>query len=733
MAAAADGGDDVRRADTDTKKPRRRLEDIVSIQLLEALAESSAEPGGKGFRFRPAPELETLAKTQGQFRVGYTDMKTGVIYYNPLVIEGFPAMGIEPWSPGQGRGFATHEAGHHAPPVRELDDTLVEHLKDPDIIPADYAGDPEAETSFLSGLNSHLINALLDVWLESYMGREPYRVQAQDIKEMNVGMGESESYMGMSRPEQLLQILIRSRYIKQTKLAERVAPEVLESYERILQTPGMRRMMDRGVFEDYFASPKAKKDAIKKKDEAFSAIFLPEYLKLVKTELDKRAEQQQQESQGGDEGQESDQEGQPSNGKRKPSKKQGQGDPQSGQPSGVPSETVPLTKAEKQKLLEQLGKELQKAGEEQFGSEAPSTEEQQQLDQLMKALQKASQQRAEAKAKGEPVPVEEPKADDTETDPLQAARDLARKLNRESRHREQDELAQSLGVETADIREWQRIVAERRDEIQTLTQALTEIFVSDRRPITAYLKREGEIVPGLEYETIAGLVGGKDDPQTRMRIERNKEFMETEIEFIGDVSGSMTSGGKDQMSIDMMVVILESMQNVRKQLEAEGLLGSPGEQPLRVGATKFDTRAERVTTLDEPLSPQKELRIVHEFKANGGGTDERQAIEQVYQGLSLRKKNVIKLMVVFTDGQGSGAAIAPIIEKIEDDKEVLFLALGLGDDAASSKAIADTYTAPLRDRETNVFAEAVSDPKQMTPLLVEFLRREITKRKPKYR
>ena len=217
--------------------------------------------------------------------------------------------------------------------------------------------------------------------------------------------------------------------------------------------------------------------------------------------------------------------------------------------------------------------------------------------------------------------------------------------------------------------------------------------------VGVYVTRE--IVPGLEYETVAALVAGQPDPDTKFMSIQWPEFLELEIEWIADNSGSM-QGEPVAKSVALMVVVTEALKQVRDSLAADGLV-EENEEPLRVGVTKFSTKPERVSELKELLTAEKELKIVDRVSMTGGGTTETESLEGVYKGMQLRAGNVLKIVIMLSDGQGDREGVWPIVRQIEDDDEVIFLAVSLAN-SDEGQAIIDTYARPLiKDPEnTNV-------------------------------
>ncbi len=666
-----------------------RFEDIITPQHLQMISRTSG-----GFYFAEDSNLPPG-------RVGYTNKLTKVIYYNPDVFNGSEEHGIPPATPEAIKGFVYHEAGHHTPVVAELDDMLTHDLTNPDVIPESYRGDPRSEERFLRALYSNLHNGLLDIWLESYMGRRPYYPVRGDIESLYESIGVPDSWVQLPKPEQLMQVLLISRYKEVEDLDKKVDPDVFASYQRVMKSGAMSALMDRRVYENPFATKAQEKKAVDRKYQAYKQVFLLEYLGLMEAELEERKQDKQESKQG-----------------------EGEGKPMPGGKGGDPmSSSVPLTKDEEQQIIEQILSELEGLGTKHAEhGRALSDEEKEQFKDLIDAAKK----RLEDLRAGKEVDDEDP-GDNKGKKGMDAIAEEAERIRREQRKEAQRGLAGSLQVREESVAQWNQIKERRRDAIESLATSVAEIFVDDRRKKIEYLRREGVIVPGLEYETISAVLSGDLDPETKMREVRNPEFLETEHEDIIDTSGSM-AGLKLRMSIELEVIKTEAFKRAREILDAEQLVGE-SEDPMRVGVTKFSDKPERVTELDEPISDAKEIKIIDQISRVGGGTDETEAIDKVYKGMRLRKNNVIKFITVLTDGQGNAAGVAPIIQQIEKDDEVIFLIVGLGDDAAAAQAIVDTYIAPLQNRDKNVFAIAAVDPEDVIPQVVEFYKQQVERRK----
>lgn len=622
--------------------------------------------------------LRAIAKAAGGFTfvidqamgpndpAGKTNMETRVIHLNPYALREMPKEAIE--------GLLTHEAGHHAPEVVKLDQKMTSHLGKKDVLPQELAKDPQQEAEIIRAIDGHLGNTLSDCWLESFMSRRPHHLTSEKIEGLYQSIAKGRAKVDLTKfpkPEQLCQILVgEDRYPRPDKtIAELVDPDVYRVYLDLKRSGAIEAINSRRAWEDYFATDVQHEAALARKFFAFRDSFLPAWLELFQAESKER--QKQMLSQG-----------------------QGEG----GQ----------LTPEQIQQILNELAKELQKLGKK-YGSRAPSKEEKEGLEQIVAKILK--------KEKGEEKP---------ETKPEDNIGKDAQSLLRDWEDRRRRGLAENMGIRIESVKTWQDIKEEKKGEIETAAAQIADVFLEDRRKRLEYMRREGEIVPGLEYEYVAAVLSGDLAPQTHMKQVQNPEFLETEVEFVQDVSGSM-SGQPIRKCLELQIILAEAFKKVKQSLADEQLLYPAEEDPLRIGVMKFETQAQQVKKLSEPMDDKAEMTIIDELTKGGGGTEEEEALKEVYGELTLHEKNILKIMVVLTDGHGNKEAVSRMMQQIEDDNEVIVAAVGLGSDA---KAVVEAYTAGLRQGDlSNVHAFEKEDSKDLLPDLLEFFRVEIGKRR----
>lgn len=686
-------------SDENSKKldPIERIGELMDAGFLATMTEHSG-----GFRFAVDPKLPPGS-------LGYTNMETGVIYFNPHHLTEEANMTDAALS-----GFCFHEAGHHSPAALEFQGELRKDLEKPELIPEFIREqeNPETEVKFFQALHSGLHNALADIWLESAMGRPGQILVQHSFDAMyNNPQGtlekgeipEGRDLHQFSKPDQLLQLLVgEARYGSTRELSELVDPEVHEAFQRIEESGALKQIQSAGQYFDHFGSENSKKASIHRKYQAYRKVFFKEWVGLIDSEFTDRMEKED----GSGQGESGDGEQSKSDGSEQGELGDGEGSETSQQSNDV---------------MNDLLDELTKSGKERQ-SLAPSSEEVAKDKKAMEDMAKDAKQRAENAADGKFETPEPPKEKESAED---AMRKAAKKLLKESQQAEWVKEAEKYGVDPALIKEWERIKKSYSDEIHSTADLLSEILIDDRSYKTKYMQREGEIMDGLMAETYGELLSGNDEPETMMRQVRNPKFLQTEMEFIVDVSASMT-GAPLERSKELLIILTEALQEVRDTLEGQQLLSPDDEQPLRLGATSFSDVTRRITTLEEPVSDKKQIQIINGLSQIGGGTEETEAISGIYKEMALHTDNVLKIMVVLTDGHGNRDKLQSILQQIQEDDSVVFLAVGLG---TGAEGIVDSYVSGVRQgNQSNIFGFAADAPEDALPFVVEFIKQQVHKR-----
>jgi len=512
-------------------------------------------------------------------------------------------------------------------------------------------------------------------------------------------------------PEQYVQLFLgESRYPSGLKLEEMVEPEVLEAYKRTLAAGAMKALEDVEFFQKPFLPDQYQDKSYYEKLDAYRDVFRAEYLKLVEKEVEKRAKE------GGKEG-----EGKPGGG--------GAGG------HGMP-DSVPMTKEERDRLIEQLKKELRSGGKPKTGGGQPVNLSEADLREIAKALKdeldklaekykSMSDRDEEAKRKlGEKV---EGRGPGREPDFFDKLRDAARGMEQADRAGRARGLGDKYGIPTEVIEEYMSIRERRAELINRLADDLTDVFRDNRMAILSYNKREGEWTPGLEAETIGEMRSGNLEPETMMKTVENPEFAKTEMKFVFDLSGSM-SGAPSKATREMLVVVMEALEVVRTRLQGEAMLRPDEEVPLKIGVSAFDVKHYPIHPLGKPVDEEAKIHVVNELHKVGGGTDDYKTTKAEWEDFKVGRKNVIKIFILLSDAFGDKEKMRGLSHEMAEDKTIISLVLGFGSDAGT---IAEVWGEAAKGlgAET-VFAEPFpdNDVERATPFVADFLRRVIPPR-----
>lgn len=649
--------------------------EVITPSYLEMLSSAS------GF------SLEIVDQQFTGGHAGMTDMRTKRIYLSRQHVEKMPA-------PAQ-RALMIHEAFHHNPTVVELQDMFEADLKSGDVIPSFIPDTPATREKYLKALRGHLHNALADVWLEAYAGRGAHAQIRSDLKTLYEDIEGRKTLMDRSKPEQLVQYLAgEARYGEKPDLSKFVDPDVATQLKRLESKGGMQVMQSASVFNSPFSTDHQKEQAIKNKYEMYRRLFLPAYNELLKAEAEKRNEEKQQ---------------QKGEGKGKGQKGKGKGGEK-----GEKGESVDAGERQQgfQDAMNDLLDDLTKSGEEQFGSRAPTKEEIKQAKEILEKIKEIADKTRGSKDAGKKEEGKETGKGETPAPPERSLQDImneraerAEQSAQESQSTLERGLGKQYGVDAAVIRKWNEIKQKHRGLIERAADLKAEIMIKDRQLQMQLPRREGEVIPGLESTTAIEIMSGNPNPETMQSAIRNPEFIQLRKAYIVDTSGSMMGGTLDKC-IEFLVADAESDQIALRRIRDAGqtnVYSAEEEEAIAVNVTAFTTEPRLITDFDEAMNDKKEITIMSELPRVSGGTSETETIKKVYEHLRDTGPRTVKVMVVLSDGAGDGAStLAPIMQRIEKDQDVIFLAIGLG---SMANQVVTTYTSALRKAgRSNVFA-----------------------------
>lgn len=580
-------------------------------------------------------------------------------------------------------GFLIHEVGHHHPTAEYFQNKTHEYMTHDMPIPSQWATSPEATQRFLQALHANPWNAAADIFMEAIMSRHnpPVQLALEALyREMHVGDDDKkENYKNMSKPDQLIQILVgEARYgfpttaAQDTWIQEAVDPEVYAAYQRL--KGAMARFRDAGPFSP-LNMPELNQQLIDHNLMEPYKELVREYIKLMEKEVAERKQQRQQEKNQNNQ------------------QDQAEGQNQQGAEQGSESNSsTPLTDEEIEEIREQLLDELQKSGEQAREDRNGQQMTQEEAQKLAEDIQKAAQERQrqqEAQQRGE-LP-ETPK-----DQPPQPERhnfeQITRQIQQSSETAHEQEEAEKYGIPVEVYRKWQEIKERRKDIIEELATKYAEILRLGRKPKMKYGQYEGVPTPGLEDITL-NIAAKGDTPATYMHPRRIQTPMNVDSWYLVDCSGSMKNGVSDEGSLELLIIDAEAKLQAMQILTDEGAL-STEEIPFKLGVTGFTETATKICGLDEDFrehAQQIAARIVYYLNMLNGGTNEVPAIGAVYDELCQRPDNTLKIMTIMTDGYGNLDEVQRLIRRIQQEQNVLVLVLALGSDSQ----VEQTYQAAI--------------------------------------
>lgn len=680
---------------------REDLERVMNPARLEMISRAS------GFRY---VLIDEVPPGMPQHVMGFTDPVSKAIYLvrgniGRLVAQ-FQQEGADKAQAMEMlRGFLIHEGGHHAPAVLPLDHKLRDFLGAKKGEPQELSeyfknAEDNGETleAFWQAFWYDCCNGPLDMWLESYQSREVNK-ESLAISLLALHGSSVEGRQGLTRlplHHQLVQWMVgeegyykklrHSRGItkerRRTELeaaAQRlVSPEVAKVIKKLRDTGVLDEITNRDAWEAQLDKSSQQEDlAIQRKFKVIIDHLYPAWWSLFRLEFEKRKAAVRE---------------------------------------AAAAKVPPIPEDQLKPIYAQILKDLlgvtKKLGEEAFGSATPAPDD-------AKALgDKFIQIKGSAAGKGDQPPAPHQKGP---TNMERARQDAARALNEREDKRIED-LAGRFGVSEEALRKQQEIEAKYEGDIQRLADHIAESFLTQRRAKIEHNRLEGFIEPGMEGIDFAEVSAGNMDARTRFISTVAPEFLQTEMEFLFDTSGSMQNE-RLEFSRIACIIISRAFERVKKALQDEGLLNPDEEDPLRTGIVVFTTHTLRVKKLDEPTKDNTLAQMIEQTGRVSGGTDDAAAIEALTTEFKMRDDRVLKFLTIFSDGEGNQDGVQHIMHLIEKDPSIVVLVVAMG---ANQDAVAATYGSAAREQgKTNVFVVQGDNISENVEKVAKFLKRTI--------
>jgi uncharacterized protein with von Willebrand factor type A (vWA) domain len=210
-----------------------------------------------------------------------------------------------------------------------------------------------------------------------------------------------------------------------------------------------------------------------------------------------------------------------------------------------------------------------------------------------------------------------------------------------------------------EIEKWQEQIAQMRDVFKTV---ITE-RVAQRRGLSRRPQPEGAILdPDRIAQTVADIKSGVEHPDAFRAYEsqrRNTEMPgKTDYVFLVDISGSMSSYGRSEAAAASIVIALEGLAAMQRDIEtAQSLHNIELDLDIRTAIYSFGDGFNQLKALSNNLNLKERLDTHQAISnPNDGSTQDYLALQEI-QRLEVNKERR-QIVVVITDGQSDNTQAA---------------------------------------------------------------------------
>ncbi len=256
--------------------------------------------------------------------------------------------------------------------------------------------------------------------------------------------------------------------------------------------------------------------------------------------------------------------------------------------------------------------------------------------------------------------------------------------------------AGALAVAPDKLRDYLAYIEQHEAQIQHFTAILTNMLLKDRVLKRKTGKRQGVMVqPGLGVQTYHQILSGDPHPPTQIGFERQLKPLVLQAALALDVSGS-TYQLMDGL-LGLVAIFVESIRRIHEQL-----LGNPRKynfdprrdrNPGQLELTRFADTPECILPMGNLVDLPAAITAFSDLQAMGGGTSISTALEFEYDRLTknISHDQIVRILVLVTDGLDQGAALDAIVKKITEDPRIYFIVAGIGPNHMVQKAIIKQY------------------------------------------
>lgn len=301
--------------------------------------------------------------------------------------------------------------------------------------------------------------------------------------------------------------------------------------------------------------------------------------------------------------------------------------------------------------------------------------------------------------------------------------------------RADNEYAEKLGVEKADLQKYRDIVKSfekiinpetGENIIQELRDLIERIIAKRLKPAQAprYPVEEGEDLVD-PAQLIADVKAGNLEPKvwetTEVKEKRGNRFGEVEITLVCDRSISMTEGAKLREQQKAAVLMMEALKEFAERCDEEKV---NLEKTLEIRSEIYsfqqdENDAKPLKKMSKELGEKERIEVARILSSASGGTTDFIPLETINKNLDEDTKKKIsegelkKIIIVFTDGESNDADRTKKILKTLRESGVIAIGIGVTKDG---EAAIETYSPVGR------LAEKVED---LAPILADILKEHL--------
>ncbi len=288
--------------------------------------------------------------------------------------------------------------------------------------------------------------------------------------------------------------------------------------------------------------------------------------------------------------------------------------------------------------------------------------------------------------------------EDTIPDPIEMG-DLSDVIDKLKEAAKNKKFEDNIGVKKEDFDRYRRDY----DRVEKYIEELSAVFdqvISRRKQYTRVLRKqvkEGVMLnPSRVATAVAEIKSGNNDPRVMLDYEYRESMSNVPSEFeftmVGDISGSMASGGKYIMQKRLMLLGAEALKLFSERVKKAKRKGNNVDLDVRSEIRCFGDNDHELKPLSDSLT-QKERVSMHKVlgATTNQGNNELATFTEIRTTQftpqlieKIKKGDLKKVILFFTDGESSQETIQAEIQKlynlvaVSDERNPNLVVAGLG-------------------------------------------------------